>query len=129
MSGSCTKAPEINGTWRQYSGRKFFGHFPDDFRQVPTGKNRNSPEENSKLFRREHCFNVSLISGVFLWEPTRILRPGKFHETILREDNMCCMDYFMSSLYRWSIKRKHQASKVFRTIGKSCCSSEEGTKS
>ena len=76
MSGTCKKTPEINGAWKQYSGRKFFGHFPDDFRSVPVEKNRNSPEKSPKFFRPEYCFHVPLISGVFLREPARTLRPG-----------------------------------------------------
>jgi len=34
------KTPEIDGTWKQYSGRKFFGYFPVTFRPFPAEKHK-----------------------------------------------------------------------------------------
>jgi len=42
-TGSCRKTPEINGTWKQYSGQKFFGFFrwlPTIFERFPVESTR-----------------------------------------------------------------------------------------
>jgi hypothetical protein len=47
VTGSCRKTPEIAGTWKQYSGRKFSGGFLSiscAFRQEPTGNHRKKSE-------------------------------------------------------------------------------------
>ena len=42
--GSHRKTPEINGTWKQYSGRKFFGPFSGEFRSIPVHFGKKRPE-------------------------------------------------------------------------------------
>ena len=68
-AGSCRKTPEINGTWKQYSGRKNFGFFSCQFLFIPIGTDRKLPGICPKNVRPEYCFHVPLISGVFLLEP------------------------------------------------------------
>ena len=68
-AGSRRKTPEINGTWKQYSGRKIFGLFPessDQLLSIPAG---NHLEKILNNFRLEYCFRFPLISRVFLREP------------------------------------------------------------
>ena len=79
VTGSWRKAPEIAGTWKQYSHRKFLGFFPVNSDQFPVLSGRNRSEiigKNPKNFRWEYCFHVPMISGAFLPEPVRIFRPG-----------------------------------------------------
>ncbi len=62
---SCRKAPEIAGTWKQYSDRKLFGFIPVDSCQLPVLSGRNRPEiigKNQKNFRPEYCFHK--ITGI-----------------------------------------------------------------
>jgi hypothetical protein len=62
---SCRKAPEIAGTWKQYSGQTFFGFFQVDSYELPVLSDRNRPEiigKNPKNFRPEYCFHK--ITGI-----------------------------------------------------------------
>jgi hypothetical protein len=68
-AGSCRKTPEIAGTWKQYSGRKFSGFFPMISGRFLTESTRSWQEftgKNPDNFRPEYCFHVLAISGVFL---------------------------------------------------------------
>ena len=79
VTGSCRKAPEIAGTWKQYSERKFSDFFPVNSSQFPAVSSRNRPElsgKKSENFRSEYCFHVPAISGIFLPEPARTVRLG-----------------------------------------------------
>ena len=66
----------------------FFPMFSDRFLLERTGIRWNSPEKSPKNFRPEYCYQVPLISGVFLREPARTLRPGQqiktFYFSVLR---------------------------------------------
>ena len=71
-NGSGRKAPEITGTWKQYSHRKFFGFFPmisDRFLPESTGNWSEFIGKNPRNFRWEYCFHVPAISGAFLQDP------------------------------------------------------------
>jgi hypothetical protein len=66
------KAPEIAGTWKQYSDRKFFGFFPmisDRFLTESAGSWQEYTGKNPDNFRPEYCFDVPAIPGVFLQDP------------------------------------------------------------
>ncbi len=79
VTASCRKAPEIAGTWKQYSHRKFIGFFPVNADQFLVLSGRDRSEiigKNLKSFQREYCFHVPAIYGAFLPEPARIFRPG-----------------------------------------------------
>ena len=54
----------------------FFPMFSGRFLLERTGIRWNLPEKSPKNFRPEYCYQVPLISGVFLREPARTLRPG-----------------------------------------------------
>ena len=51
VTGSCRKTPEIDGTWKQYFGRKLSRFFPMDSCQLPVLSDRNRPE---------YCFHKSM---------------------------------------------------------------------
>jgi hypothetical protein len=56
-------------SWKQYSGRKFFGFFPmisGQFLSESTEIWQESTEKNPKIFLPEYCFHVAAISGAFL---------------------------------------------------------------
>ncbi len=56
------KAPEANGTWKQYSGLDVSG----DFRPFPVGKNRKwagSQRENLESSDLEYCFQGSIAAN------------------------------------------------------------------
>ena len=71
-------------TFRIFSGR------------LPTSSCRKEQKfagKSSKFFRREYCFHVPLIFGVFMREPASTLRPGHaihaFYST-MSIDEICC---------------------------------------
>jgi len=83
-TGLFRKTPEINGTWKQYSGWKSPDFFPMKIHpfpferrpfsyEVPRETVRKSPEKFG-AFRPEYCYHGPLFSGVFLQYPVTFWR-------------------------------------------------------
>ena len=71
-AGSGRKAPEVTGTWKQYSNRKIFGFFPmisDRFLLESTGNWSESTGKKSNKFPVGILLPLPAISGAFLWDP------------------------------------------------------------
>ena len=64
-AGSCRKTPEINGTWKQYSGRKFFGFFSGGFQPILVLSGRNRPEIRRKKSEKFPTGILLPCSGYF----------------------------------------------------------------
>jgi hypothetical protein len=76
-AGSGRKAPEIAGTWKQYSHRKIFGFFPmisDRFLPESTGNRQESTGKNPINFQSEYCFHFRRFPGL----SCRIRRRSRF---------------------------------------------------
>ncbi len=73
---SCRKAPEIAGTWKQYSGRKIFGFSSGGFLPTSCAFRQEVGGKHRKNFRPEYCFqNINGITRNWSF-PGRTLRPG-----------------------------------------------------
>jgi len=90
VTASFRKASDIAGTWKQYSGQKFFGFFPVDPCQIPVLSGRNQAKsigKNPKIFRPEYCFHKITGTGRF--------RAGLFDLRMMKTDIDECHDRYL----------------------------------
>jgi hypothetical protein len=106
-TGSRRKALEIAETWKQYSGRKFFGFFPVDSYQLPVLSDRNRPETIKTINRFTSYIYEEENDGlaVYLDEPASFLNGLFIHELkqLLLDLNIDNLQPQHNSNQQWSI--------------------------
>jgi hypothetical protein len=84
-TGSRRKALEIAETWKQYSGRKFFGFFPVDSYQLPVLSDRNRPETIKTINRFTSYIYEEENDGlaVYLDEPASFMNLNNYYSILI----------------------------------------------
>jgi hypothetical protein len=109
-AGSRRKTPEIDGTWKQYSGKQI--RWPDSF---GSAWNKQEPgKTGSRIRSSDSCVEFLTFSGGFRPETVRFLRvsAGKFTEYCVR--NYCPGEFIDDALEKNDLIKKDNEVNLFQ---------------